>query len=295
MTGAIVIDGLALAHKVRSGCRPLVEILEAAGYCPELAVILVGDSSASQLYVRNKLKGCDEVGIRSETIRCPSTISETELLERIESLNRDQSVHGILVQLPLREHVDIRKVLEKIAVEKDVDGLHLYNVGGLVFGGAIFPRCNPYDVQLLLDSEGIDVTGKNVVIVGASNIEGKPMALMLMQRDATVAVCHAKTRDLAQFIILADILIVAAGVPNRIVPQMAKHGAVVIGIRINRLPDGTIAGDVDFEIVRKKASHIAPVPGDVGPMTVATLMINTIRSAELLMNSAVLDRSAGLS
>jgi methylenetetrahydrofolate dehydrogenase (NADP+)/methenyltetrahydrofolate cyclohydrolase len=289
---AIIIDGLALAHKVRRECRPRVDVLKAAGYTPGLAVILVGDSSASELYVRNKIKACDEVGIRSQTIRLQSDITENDLLERIELLNDDQSVHGILVQLPLPQHIDNRKILEKISVAKDVDGFHLYNVGGLVVGGAIFPPCTPYGVQLLLDSEGIEVAGKNVVIVGASNIVGKPLALMLLQRDATVAVCHAKTRDLAQFTILADILIVAAGVPNLIVPQMVKHGAVVIDIGINRLPDGSISGDIDFEGVCKKASYITPVPGGVGPMTVTMLLINTIRSAELLLHSSAVELSA---
>jgi methylenetetrahydrofolate dehydrogenase (NADP+)/methenyltetrahydrofolate cyclohydrolase len=172
------------------------------------------------------------------------------------------------------------KVLERIAVEKDVDGFHLYNVGGLVTGNTIFPPCTPYGVQKLLEHEGIDVEGRSVVVVGASNIVGKPMALMLMQQDATVCICHKKTRDLAQFTILADILVVAAGVPGLIIPQMVRTGAVVIDVGINRLPDGRITGDVDFEGVRQKASYISPVPGGVGPMTVAMLMNNTILSAE---------------
>jgi methylenetetrahydrofolate dehydrogenase (NADP+)/methenyltetrahydrofolate cyclohydrolase len=247
-------------------------------------VILVGESPASALYVRNKIRACEEVGIKSKTIRLPVDVSESTLLERIDALNVDTAIHGILVQLPLPPHINLRRVLERISVHKDVDGFHLYNVGGLVVGNTIFPPCTPYGVQLLLDSEGIDVAGKNVVVVGASNIVGKPMALMLMQREATVTVCHAKTRDLAQFTILADVLIVAAGRPNLIVPEMIKHGAVVIDIGINRLPDGRITGDIDFEGARQKASFVTPVPGGVGPMTVTMLLINTLKSAEMAMN-----------
>ena len=189
-------------------------------------------------------------------------------------------MHGILIQLPLPKHVEIRKVLERIAVDKDVDGFHLYNVGGLVTGNQVFPPCTPYGVQKLLEHEGIELDGRNVVVVGASNIVGKPTAMMLMQQDATVAICHKKTRDLAQWTLLADILVVAAGVPGLIVPQMVRTGAVVIDVGINRLPDGRIVGDVDFEGVRKKASFISPVPGGVGPMTRAMLLHNTLVSAE---------------
>lgn len=201
-------------------------------------------------------------------------------MELIARLNVDSSVHGILVQLPLPKHLDTRRVLEGIAVDKDVDGFHLYNVGGLVLGNTVFPPCTPYGVVKLLEHENISVEGQNVVVIGASNIVGKPMALMLMQRDATVCICHAKTRDLAQFTILADILIVAAGRPNLILAQMVKTGAVVIDVGINRLPDGRLVGDVDFEGVSQKASYITPVPGGVGPMTVTMLLENTIAAAE---------------
>lgn len=196
-------------------------------------------------------------------------------------------MHGILVQLPLPPHIDMRRVLEAIAVEKDVDGFHLYNVGGLVVGNTIFPPCTPYGVQLLLETTGIEVAGKNVVVVGASNIVGKPMALMLLHKEATVTVCHARTRDLAQHTILADILIVAAGKPGLIVAQMVKHGAVVIDVGINRLPDGRIVGDVDFDGVKDKASWISPVPGGVGPMTVTMLIENTLRSAERYLERGI--------
>jgi methylenetetrahydrofolate dehydrogenase (NADP+)/methenyltetrahydrofolate cyclohydrolase len=201
-------------------------------------------------------------------------------LGTIEELNRDPEVNGILVQLPLPDHIDMRRVLKAIDATKDVDGFHLYNVGGLVVGDTVFPPCTPYGVVKLLEHENIAVEGRNVVVVGASNIVGKPMALMLMQREATVSVCHVKTRDLAQYTILADILVVAAGKPNLILPQMVKSGAVVIDVGINRLPDGRIVGDVDFEGVRQKASYITPVPGGVGPMTVTMLLFNTINSAE---------------
>lgn len=278
---ARVMDGKALAKRVRMKCRDQVERLTSLGIQPGLAVILVGENAASKLYVSNKTRACAEVGVQSRVISLPAFPSQEDLLAEIQALNSDPNVHGILVQLPLPVELDARKVLETISHEKDVDGFHLYNVGALTIGASIFPPCTPYGVQLILESEGIDVAGQNVVIVGASNIVGKPMALMLMQKDATVSVCHAKTRDLAQFTILADVLIVAAGRPNLITGPMVKRGAVVIDVGINRLPDGTITGDVDFPAVREKASYITPVPGGVGPMTVTMLIVNTLRSAEL--------------
>lgn len=278
---AKIIDGGKLAGTLRDEFVVRVRALESVGaHPPGLAVILVGEDSASAVYVRNKIRACGATGIRSISHRLPSTVSNAELLGIIVELNTDESVHGILVQLPLPPHIDLPRVLQTISVEKDVDGFHLYNVGGLVTGNAIFPPCTPFGVVKLLEAEGISIEGQNVVVVGASNIVGKPMALMLMARDATVAICHAKTRDLAQFTILADILVVAAGVPGLIVPQMVKTGAIVIDVGINRLPDGRITGDVDFEGVAKKASRITPVPGGVGPMTVTMLLENTISSAE---------------
>lgn len=277
---AKLIDGKKLAAEIRSECAGRVRTLAQHGVSPGLAVILVGDDPASAVYVGKKIKACEAVGIRSYTDRYPASISNEELLARIEQLNDDENVHGILVQLPLPPHIDMAKVLETIAVDKDVDGFHLYNVGGLVTGNTVFSPCTPYGVVKLLESENIPIEGQNVVVVGASNIVGKPMALMLMARDATVSICHAKTRDLAQYTILADILVVAAGVPNLILPQMVKTGAVVIDVGINRMPDGSISGDVDFEGVRWRASAITPVPGGVGPMTVTMLLENTIKSAE---------------
>jgi len=277
---AKIIDGKALAAKVRVACRARAQCMAAAGVTPGLAVILVGDNPASRIYVANKARACAEVGVRSEVIALPADISEAELLRRIDTLNADPAVHGILVQLPLPPGIDLHRVLESISRDKDVDGFHLYNVGALVMGTTIFPPCTPYGVQLLLESENIPVAGQNVVIVGASKIVGKPMALMLMQKDATVTVCHAKTRDLAQFTILADILIVAAGHPKLILAPMVKTGAVVIDVGINRLPNGSLTGDVDFDGVRERASFITPVPGGVGPMTVTMLIVNTLTSAE---------------
>jgi methylenetetrahydrofolate dehydrogenase (NADP+)/methenyltetrahydrofolate cyclohydrolase len=278
---AKIIDGVAVSRKIREECRSRVEALKAkAGLTPGLAVILVGEDPASLLYIRNKLKACAEIGIRSYKFNFPAAVDQAAVLRQIEDLNQNPDVHGILVQLPLPPSFDLMQILHAISIDKDVDGFHLYNVGGLVLGDTVFPPCTPYGVVKLLEYEGIALEGKNVVVVGASNIVGKPMALMLMQRDATVCICHAKTRDLAQFTLLADILVVAAGHPKLILAQMVRTGAVVIDVGINRLPNGKLVGDVDFEPVRQKASLITPVPGGVGPMTVTMLMVNTITSAE---------------
>jgi methylenetetrahydrofolate dehydrogenase (NADP+) / methenyltetrahydrofolate cyclohydrolase len=280
---ALIIDGKAIAHELRAQYRVRAAALRTrTGVQAGLAVILVGDNPASRLYVSNKIKACGEVGIRSTLVELPADVSESELLAHIDTLNNDPHTHGILIQLPLPKHFSMDRVLEGISVSKDVDGFHLYNVGALVTGNTIFSPCTPFGVQKLLEYEGIEVQGRNVVVVGASNIVGKPMALMLMQQDATVCICHKKTRDLAQFTLLADILVVAAGVPGLIIPQMVRTGAVVIDVGINRLPDGRIIGDVDFDGVRQKASYITPVPGGVGPMTVTMLLHNTIVSAERL-------------
>ena len=289
---AKIIDGKQIAAGLRLECKARVADLRArTGVTPGLAVVLVGNNPASALYVGNKIKACAEAGLRSFRKQFPADIDAETLIAAIEDLNDDPNVHGILVQLPLPPHIDMRRVLKTIDAAKDVDGFHLYNVGGLVVGDTIFPPCTPYGVVKLLEHENIEVEGRNVVVVGASNIVGKPMALMLMQREATVSVCHVKTRDLAQFTILADILVVAAGKPNLILPQMVKNGAVVIDVGINRLPDNRIVGDVDFEGVRQKASYITPVPGGVGPMTVTMLLFNTINSAERVAGTAKLEDS----
>jgi methylenetetrahydrofolate dehydrogenase (NADP+) / methenyltetrahydrofolate cyclohydrolase len=277
---AKIIDGIAIAREVRIGIAARAAVLKSHGIVPALTVILVGDDPASSIYVRNKVRACGEVGIKSEVVRLPADESEDSLLAHIRVLNDAPDVHGILVQLPLPPQISPRRVLETISVAKDVDGFHLYNVGGLVIGQTVFPPCTPYGVQKILEHEGIDLEGKNVTVVGASNIVGKPLALMLMQREATVAICHAKTRDLAQYTILADILVVAAGQPKLIVAPMVRTGAVVIDVGINILPGGKLTGDVDFQNVRQKASCITPVPGGVGPMTVTMLLENTVAAAE---------------
>jgi methylenetetrahydrofolate dehydrogenase (NADP+)/methenyltetrahydrofolate cyclohydrolase len=285
---AKIIDGKAIADRLRAEYRLRVDDLRSRhGVTPALAVILVGDNPASRSYVRGKIAGCKQVGIRSELIELPADVGESELLARIQALNDDPSIHGILVQLPLPPHIRVASVVEQISVEKDVDGFHLYNMGGLVTGNTVFSPCTPYGVQKLLEIEKIPVEGRNVVVVGASNLVGKPTALMLMQQEATVSICHIKTRDLGQYTLLADILVVAAGVPNLIVPQMVRTGAVVIDVGFNRLPDGRIVGDVDFDRVKEKASYITPVPGGVGQMTVTMLLHNTILSAERVAQAVV--------
>jgi methylenetetrahydrofolate dehydrogenase (NADP+)/methenyltetrahydrofolate cyclohydrolase len=277
---AIVIDGNAIAREVRAEWKLRADRLNALGSPPGLVVIMVGENPASQVYVSNKLRASAEMGIRSEKFLYPADAPESQVLERISALNEDPRCHGILVQLPLPPQISVRKVLETISPDKDVDGFHLYNVGGLVAGGTVFPPCTPYGVLCLLDRSGIPIAGQNVTVVGASNIVGKPLGLMFLQREATVAICHVKTRDLAQFTIAADILVVAAGQPNLVTAPMVRTGAVVVDVGINRLPDGRLLGDVEFETVRHKTSHITPVPGGVGPMTVTMLLCNTIASAE---------------
>jgi methylenetetrahydrofolate dehydrogenase (NADP+) / methenyltetrahydrofolate cyclohydrolase len=278
---AKIIDGNAVARHVRCEWKKRVDALKARGITPGLAVIIVGNNPGSRVYVRNKVKACAEVGLHSETHEFAADALEAPIIARIEELNRNPLIHGILVQLPLPPHLESRHLLGAISIEKDVDGFHLYNVGGLVVGeNNIFPPCTPYGVQCLLEYENIPIEGQNVVVVGASNIVGKPMALMLMAKDATVSICHIKTRDLAQYTILADILIVAAGCPGLITAPMVKRGAAVIDVGINRLADGRLVGDVDFEGVRQKAAYITPVPGGVGPMTVTMLICNTVAAAE---------------
>ncbi len=277
---AKIIDGKEIAVKVRQQWKQRVDKLKGSGVLPGLAVIIVGDNPASRVYVRNKIKACHEVGMHSELHDLPEDISEAMLLEAIERLNQDEAIHGILVQLPLPGHIDVNRVLETIAVEKDVDGFHLYNLGGLVAGNTVFPPCTPYGVQCLLEYCNIPIEGENAVIVGRSNIVGKPMALMLLQKSATVTVCTSKTKDLKQFTSLADILVVATGKPNLITADMVKPDATVIDVGINRLGDGRLVGDVDFERVKQVAGYITPVPGGVGPMTITMLVANTVIAAE---------------
>ncbi len=277
---AKLIDGRRIAQEVRAEWKQRADRLRQQGVTPGLAVIIVGENPASKLYVRNKLRACLEMGIRGEEQRYPLETPEEVVLEKIRALNRDPALHGILVQLPLPPQVSVRRVLEAISPDKDVDGFHLYNVGGLITGETVFPPCTPYGVMMLLERTGIPIAGQNATVVGASNIVGKPMGLMFLQREATVAICHVKTRDLAQYTIAADILVVAAGHPNLITAPMVRTGAVVIDVGINRGADGQLIGDVHFESVSRKASYITPVPGGVGPMTVTMLLCNTIASAE---------------
>ena len=281
---ATLIDGVAVSKAIRAQWKQRVEALKARGVTPGLAVILVGDNPASQVYVRNKVKACGEVGLYSELHPFPASVAQEVVLAKIEDLNRDPKIHGILVQLPLPPHFDNSKVLEVISAEKDADGFHLYNLGGLVSGGGVFPPCTPYGVMALLDYYKIPIEGSNAVVVGRSNIVGKPMALMLLARSATVSICTSKTRDLKQFTSLADILVVATGKPRMITGDMIKQGSTVIDVGMNRLPGGKLAGDVDFEAARQRAAFITPVPGGVGPMTVTMLIANTIQAAERLVS-----------
>ena len=277
---ATLMDGIAVSKAIRVQWQQRVEKLKARGVTPGLAVILVGDNPASQVYVRNKVKACGEVGLHSEVHQFPANVPQETVLAKIEELNRDPNIHGILVQLPLPPHFDNGKVLEVISAEKDADGFHLYNLGGLVSGGAVFPPCTPYGVMALLDYYSIPIEGSNAVVVGRSNIVGKPVALMLLARSATVCICTSKTRDLKQFTALADILVVATGKPKMISGDMIKSGSTVIDVGFNRLPKGKVVGDVDFESARQKAAFITPVPGGVGPMTVTMLIANTVQAAE---------------
>jgi len=277
---AKLIDGKAIAKDVRLSWKSRVDQLKQQAITPGLAVIIVGDDPASQVYVRNKIKACEEVGLYSESYRLNADISEQALLQQIQKLNANTDIHGILVQLPLPDHIDENKVLEMISVDKDVDGFHLYNVGALVTGNMIFPPCTPYGVQCLLENIGVPVEGKHAVVVGRSNIVGKPMAMLLLHMNATVSICTSKTQNLPEITKQADILVVATGRPKMITGDMVKKGAVVIDVGINRLDDGRLVGDVDFDSVSEKAGFITPVPGGVGPMTITMLVVNTVRAAE---------------
>jgi methylenetetrahydrofolate dehydrogenase (NADP+)/methenyltetrahydrofolate cyclohydrolase len=277
---AIIIDGVAVSKIIRAEWKQRVALLKEQGITPGLAVILVGDNPASQIYVRSKVKACGDMGLHSELHQFPADVSEQTVLAKIAELNGNAKIHGILVQLPLPPQIDNTKVLEAISVEKDADGFHLYNLGALVAGGTVFPPCTPYGVMALLDHYRIPIEGCNAVVIGRSNIVGKPMALMLLARSATVSICTSKTRDLRQYTSIADILVVATGKPKMVTGDMIKPGAVVVDVGINRMPDGKLAGDVDFDSAKQKASYITPVPGGVGPMTITMLLANTVQAAE---------------
>ena len=277
---AKIIDGNAVARQVRGEWKKRVDALKARGITPGLAVIIVGSNPASSIYVRNKAKACDETGIYSEIHAFPENASQDEVIQRIQELNKTPGIHGILVQLPLPNSFESRKVIAAIAAEKDVDGFHLYNIGALVAGNTVFPPCTPYGVMKMLEKSGIAIEGQHAVVIGRSNIVGKPMALMLLEKGATITICTSKTRNLAEHTRRADILVVATGKPHMITADMVKVGATVIDVGINRMPDGKLTGDVDFESVREKAGYITPVPGGVGPMTITMLLCNTIAAAE---------------
>ena len=278
---AQLIDGVALARHWRQRVAERAAALVARGHRPGLAVILVGDDPASQVYVRNKVKACGEAGIHSVLETYPATLTEDELLARIAALNADPAIHGILVQLPLPAHLNAQRVIEAIAPEKDVDGFHVANAGALLVGQPALRPCTPYGCMKMLEHIGrTDLRGQHAVVVGRSNIVGKPMALLLLQAGATVTICHSGTADLAHHTRQADILVAAVGKPRMIGADMVKPGAVVLDVGINRLPDGKLCGDVDFDTVREVAGWITPVPGGVGPMTIAMLLLNTVEAAQ---------------
>lgn len=281
---AQIIDGNALAQELRQSFKARVETLAAKGHRPGLAVILVGEDPASQVYVRNKVNACVNIGMHSEKITYEPTVDQAVVLAKIAELNADPNIHGILVQLPLPKHFDEEKVLEAISAEKDVDGFHAENVGALAQGNPRFIPCTPYGVMKMFEKGGVDLTGKEAVVIGRSNIVGKPMALLLINAGATVTVCHSRTKDLLFHTRRADILVAAVGKPRMVTGDMIKPGAVVIDVGINRLQDGPdagkLCGDVDFDSCKEVASLITPVPGGVGPMTITMLLANTIEAAE---------------
>jgi methylenetetrahydrofolate dehydrogenase (NADP+) / methenyltetrahydrofolate cyclohydrolase len=277
---AQLIDGTLLSRQIRANVAQRAENLAKRGRQAGLAVILVGDSPASQVYVRNKVKACEDNGIYSVFEKYDADLSEAALLARIEALNRDARIHGILVQLPLPPHIDAHKVIEAIAPEKDVDGFHISNAGLLMTGQPLFRPCTPYGIMKMLESIDYPIRGAHAVIVGASNIVGKPQAMLLLQAGATVTICNSKTRDLGHHTRQADILVAATGKRNLITADMIKPGAVVIDVGMNRDDQGKLCGDVDFPQVKEVAGYITPVPGGVGPMTITMLLVNTIEAAE---------------
>ncbi|WP_153732917.1 bifunctional methylenetetrahydrofolate dehydrogenase/methenyltetrahydrofolate cyclohydrolase [Sporosarcina obsidiansis] len=280
-----IIDGKAIGQEIRKELKVQVASLVKQGYQPGLAVILVGENPASQTYVKNKEKSSIEAGMKSELIKLPETVSEEELLKEVERLNQDDSIDGILVQLPLPKHIDENKVIRAIDPDKDVDGFHPMNVGKMLIGQQTFLPCTPYGIMQLLERSGVEIAGKHAVIIGRSNIVGKPMGQLLLQKDATVTYCHSRTNDLKKFTQQADILIVAIGMAKFITGDFIKEGAVVIDVGMNRDENGKLCGDVDYESAEQVASAITPVPGGVGPMTITMLLKNTVESAENKLNS----------
>ena len=274
------IDGKAIGQEIRNELKEEVASLVAQGVQPGLAVILVGENPASETYVRNKEKSSKEAGMKSVLTKLPDTVSEEELLAEVEKLNQDDTIDGILVQLPLPKNIDENKVIRAISPEKDVDGFHPMNVGKMLIGQETFLPCTPYGIMQLLERSNVDIAGKHAVIIGRSNIVGKPMGQLLLQKDATVTYCHSRTENLKKFTLQADILIVAIGMAKFITGDYIKEGAVVIDVGMNRDENGKLCGDVDYESAEKQASAITPVPGGVGPMTITMLLKNTVESAE---------------
>ncbi|MBP3437428.1 MAG: bifunctional methylenetetrahydrofolate dehydrogenase/methenyltetrahydrofolate cyclohydrolase FolD [Clostridia bacterium] len=282
---SILIDGKATSQAKREALtQEVAAFREETGCQPALAVVMVGDNPASAVYVRNKHTACESVGMYTETLHLPEQTTEQELLALVEQLNQDARFHGILVQLPLPKHINETKVLDAISPDKDVDAFHPYNVGALVTGRERFLPCTPAGIMELLRFYGISVKGKNCVVIGRSNIVGKPMAMLLLAQDGTVSICHSKTNNLRQITQQADILVAAVGRPRFVTADMVKEGAVVIDVGINRLDDGKLCGDVDFDTVAPKAYAITPVPGGVGPMTITMLLYNTLTAAKLAVS-----------
>lgn len=279
---AQLIDGNALSKQLRAEVARRAAALRARGITPGLAVVLVGENPASQVYVRNKVKACEDNGVHSVLEKYPATLSEADLLARVDALNRDPAIHGILVQLPLPAQIDAHKVIEAITPGKDVDGFHVASAGALMVGQPGFWPCTPYGCMKMLESIGCDLRGKHAVVIGRSNIVGKPMAMMLLQKNATVTICHSATKDLKAMTLQADVIVAAVGKRNMLTADMVKPGAVVIDVGMNRNDEGKLCGDVDFEGVKEVASYITPVPGGVGPMTITMLLVNTLESAERL-------------
>ena len=277
---AIIIDGKELAKKIRLSLKEEVNILKENGIIPKLAVIMVGDNSSSKIYVKNKSKACEEIGIEYEEYLLREDITMEQLLKVIDNLNNRKDINGILLQSPIPKHLDINKAIQCISPNKDVDGFHPINIGKLTLNQDCFVSCTPYGIIKMLDEYKIDIEGKNAVIVGRSNIVGKPMLHCLLNKNATVTICHSKTKNIKEITKNADILICAIGKSKYITEDMVKDGAVVIDVGINRDEFGKITGDVDFEKVKDKAAYITPVPGGVGPMTIAMLMTNIVKSAK---------------
>jgi methylenetetrahydrofolate dehydrogenase (NADP+)/methenyltetrahydrofolate cyclohydrolase len=276
---AKILDGKSLAAAVRAGVKQSVAALAARGIRPGLAVILAGNDPASRVYVRNKTRACEETGVRSTQFEYEATVQEKELLERVAALNADPAVHGILIQLPLPDHIDAERVLEAVSPRKDVDGFHPSNLGALLAGRPKVVPCTPAGVMRLIEQAGIPLAGRSAVVIGRSSIVGKPLALLLLQKNATVTICHSKSVNIEQIARQADILIAAVGRPKLVGTAMVKPGACVIDVGVNRLADGTLAGDVDFNAVKDVAGWITPVPGGVGPMTIAMLLENCLKAA----------------